>query len=93
VFDHVALRATQEVADGVQSRAERAGLASLWIDHGYCRSLYLRDPDGLVIELTVDAPRALAEAPSRRATAHADLARWLGGDHTPNNELRGSGAA
>jgi catechol 2,3-dioxygenase-like lactoylglutathione lyase family enzyme len=88
VFDHVALRATQEVAGAVVARAERAGVATLWIDHGYCRSLYLRDPDGLVIELTVDAPRALAEAPSRRASARADLARWLAGDHTPNNELR-----
>jgi len=22
----------------------------------------------------------------KAATAHADLAKWLGGDHTPNNE-------
>jgi catechol 2,3-dioxygenase-like lactoylglutathione lyase family enzyme len=91
VFDHVALNATQALADAVQQRAEREGVASLWIDHGYCRSLYLRDPDGLVIELTVDAPRALAEAPAHRASARAHLARWLAGDHTPNNELRPEG--
>ena len=87
-FDHVALAATAELQEQVTKRAEAAGLATLHIDHGYCRSLYLRDPDGLVVELTLDDPRARAEAAERRASAHADLARWLAGDHTPNNALR-----
>lgn len=92
-FDHVALAATAELVEQVTERAEAAGVATLLIDHGYCRSLYLRDPDGLVVELTVDDARALAEAADRRATAHADLARWLAGDHTPNNALRAEESA
>ena len=87
-FDHVALAATSEVQVAVEERAEKAGLETLVIDHGYCVSLYLRDPDGLVVELAVDHPRAVAEAPLRRRTAHADLKRWLAGDHTPNNDFR-----
>jgi catechol 2,3-dioxygenase-like lactoylglutathione lyase family enzyme len=87
-FDHVALTASTEVQERVRKAAEAAGVATMLVDHGYCRSLYLRDPDGLVVELTVDDPSALAEAPARRASAHADLARWLAGDHTPNNGLR-----
>ncbi len=89
-FDHVALAATREVQSSVEERAKKAGLPTAVIDHGYCLSLYIRDPDGLTVELTVDHPRAIAEAPERRTTAHADLERWLAGDHTPNNEFRTS---
>lgn len=88
MFDHVALRVDEEVQASVRARAEAAGLPAIVVEHGYCRSLYLRDPDGLIVELTLDDARALREMPSRRATAHDDLARWLGGDRTPNNALR-----
>jgi catechol 2,3-dioxygenase-like lactoylglutathione lyase family enzyme len=91
VFDHVALSATPEIHARVQERAKAGGVETLLIDHGYCRSLYLSDPDGLVIELTVDDPDALTSAPARRARARADLARWLAGDHAVNNELRTPG--
>jgi hypothetical protein len=42
----------------------------------------------LIIEITVDLPAAAAAAPERRATAHAELRRWLAGDHTDNNSYR-----
>jgi catechol 2,3-dioxygenase-like lactoylglutathione lyase family enzyme len=90
-FDHIAFTATKQVAEAAMARAAAAGVVARRIDHGYCVSYYLRDPDGLVVELTVDDPHARAEAPERRASAHADLARWLGGDHTPNNTLRAHG--
>lgn len=92
-FDHVALAAAPELQADIRKRAEAAGIDVMVVDHGYCRSLYLRDPDGLVVELTVDDPRAQAEAPVRRASARTDLARWLAGDHTPNNGLRRGGDA
>ncbi len=87
-FDHVALAVTADVQADIERRAGDAGVGSLVVDHGYCRSLYMRDPDGLIVELTVDDPRALREAPARRESARADLARWLAGDRTPNNALR-----
>lgn len=87
-FDHVALQATAALHDTVTARTKAAGIPTMLVDHGYCRSLYLRDPDGMIVELTVDDPGAVAEAPQRRASAHADLTRWLGGDRTPNNGRR-----
>lgn len=57
-------------------------------DHGYCRSLYTRDPNGLVVEFTVDTPDGRALAAHKREKAHADLRRWLAGGHTTNNALR-----
>jgi hypothetical protein len=36
----------------------------------------------------VDAPDAAQGASARRATAHAELKRWLAGDHTSNNTWR-----
>jgi len=91
VFDHVALQATAQVQADIQARARRAGIGTRLVDHGYCRSLYLRDPDGMLVEFTVDDDRALREAAARRERAHADLARWLAGDRTPNNGPRGEG--
>jgi glyoxylase I family protein len=90
-FDHVALNATREVQVAIERRAKQAGLATITMDHGYCVSLYVRDPDGLLVEITVDDSRALREAETRRASARADLERWLAGDHAPNNTLRSEG--
>ena len=42
----------------------------------------------MILELTVDNPEAAEGAGRRRATAHADLKRWLAGDHTSNNTWR-----
>lgn len=87
-FDHVALVATAEIQSGVRERATAADLPSLVIDHGYCSSLYVQDPDGLVIELAVDHPAAVADAAVHRERAHAELARWRAGDHRTNNVYR-----
>ncbi len=88
VYDHVALAATPEVQAAIEERAGAAGVPALLIDHGYCSSLYLSDPDGLLIEITVDNPAAVAGAAARRPTARAELERWLAGDHTDNNTFR-----
>ena len=70
------------------ARLAQAELAHRVVDHGYCRSLYVSDPDGSTLELTVDPPDVADIAAIRRADAHRELARWLGGDHRPNNDLR-----
>jgi catechol 2,3-dioxygenase-like lactoylglutathione lyase family enzyme len=88
VYDHVALHASAEVQSAIATRAEAAGVPAGIIDHGYCSSLYLADPDGLLIEVTVDHPAAVDDAAQRRDRAHAELERWLAGDHTDNNTFR-----
>ena len=89
-FDHIALAATDELQAEVTERAKRAGLETAVIDHGYCRSLYVRDPDGLTVELAVDHADAVAAAPELRRRAHQELTRWLAGDRTDNNTFRAS---
>jgi hypothetical protein len=61
------------------------------LEHGYCTSLYVSDPDGMIVEFAVDAPAAADGAAARRANAHAELARWLAGDHHSNNTFRPEG--
>jgi hypothetical protein len=58
------------------------------LEHGYCRSLSIKDPNGMLLEFTCDAPNAEQIAEERQADAHATLQRWLRGDHTSNNVYR-----
>jgi len=90
-FAHIALKIDRDAQDEVARRLADAGYeepATFVLEHGYCRSLYVRDPNGLLIELTADHPDAAVIAATRAASAHEDLARWLSGDHTSNNTYR-----
>lgn len=88
LFRHVALLIGADGQDEIRARAEAAGVETMTADHGYCRSLYLRDPNGLLLEFTVDHPDADRIEAIRKEMAHRDLARWLSGDHTSNNDWR-----
>jgi glyoxylase I family protein len=90
-FSHIALKVDRDSQDEVAERLAAAGYAepaTFVLEHGYCRSLYVRDPNGLLIELTVDHPDADAISATRAGSAHADLTAWLAGDHTSNNTYR-----
>ncbi|MFX4292021.1 VOC family protein [Streptomyces bohaiensis] len=92
---HIALKVDRETQDAVRDRLAEAGYAepeTFVVDHGYCVSLYTVDPNGLQLEFTVDHPEMERINAKRLRTAHADLARWLGGDHRSNNEWRVPGA-
>jgi catechol 2,3-dioxygenase-like lactoylglutathione lyase family enzyme len=88
LFRHVAMLVTSEQQEAIRSRAEDTGLEAMIADHGYCRSLYLTDPNGLLLEFTVDHPDVEKIDATRRDSAHSDLARWLSGDHSSNNDWR-----
>ena len=87
-YRHVALLVDSESQAGIRERAEVAGVGTLTIDHGYCKSMYLSDPNELILEFTVDHPEIDKIAALRKENAHADLARWLSGDHSSNNDWR-----
>ena len=90
-FSHIALKVDADSQDEVARRllVPRGGEpATFVLEHGYCRSLYVRDPNGLLIELTADHPDVESINATRAASAHEDLAKWLGGDHTSNNTYR-----
>lgn len=87
-FDHCGFLVEKATFEGMIARLEASGTAHRTINHGYCRSLYCRTPDGLNLEFVYDAPNVAELAAIRRADAHSELKRWLAGDHTPNNEWR-----
>jgi catechol 2,3-dioxygenase-like lactoylglutathione lyase family enzyme len=87
-FIHIALKTDEDTQQAIAKRLADANWEHYTLDHGYCRSLYATDPDGLKVEFTVDCADAEQIAIDRRRTAHADLERWLAGDHTSNNTYR-----
>lgn len=88
-FYHVAFNCTEEAQDGIRRRLDAAAYhrRSFTVDHGYCKSFYVTDPDGMNIEFAVDSDQVDHKAPPFM-NAHGELARWLAGDHTPSNALR-----
>lgn len=92
-FRHVALKVDRATQQALEQRLAAAGYTepqSFVLDHGYCRSLYVCDPNELLVEFTLDAPGAERIASERRADARATLDRWLAGDHASNNFHRGN---
>lgn len=88
-FRHLAMKVDQKAQDAIRDRLAEAGYdapQTYILDHGYCYSLYVFDPAQLLIEFTVDHSNVDAINAERLGKAHEDLARWLGGDHTPNND-------
>jgi glyoxylase I family protein len=90
-FHHIALQVDAETQRAIEQRIAAAGLKppeTYVLEHGYCRSVYVNDPNGLILEFTLDHPRAEQIASDRRADAHRELKRWLAGDHHSNNTYR-----
>ena len=87
-FDHVAFKVSDATYDELIARVKAHGVDVRETDHGYCRSMYITSPEGLIVEFTVDPPNAAEIDALRRADAHTELARWVAGDHRVNNDLR-----
>jgi len=90
-FHHIALAVDKETQQAIEARIEKAGIKppqTYVLEHGYCRSVYVVDPNNLVLEFTLDHPDVEKIARARRADAHQELKRWLAGDHTSNNMYR-----
>jgi catechol 2,3-dioxygenase-like lactoylglutathione lyase family enzyme len=90
-FRHIALHVDEDTQNEIQQRIEAAGYKepdTFVLEHGYCRSLYIVDPNGMILEFTVDAPDADDINAQRAKDAHSELKRWLAGDHSINNTFR-----
>ncbi|MEQ9495809.1 MAG: VOC family protein [Deltaproteobacteria bacterium] len=89
-FDHhVALEVdTKDDVLKFKEKVEAAGVDCMLIDHGYCYSVYMHDPNGMQVELTsrVDKSEEVLEAAAQ--TAHEDLKKWLAGVTEANNKFR-----
>lgn len=90
-FRHIALHVDAETQAAIEKRVSDAGWLpeqTFTLEHGYCRSFYTTDPNGMILEFTVDAPGADKINEDRHHDAHEVLQRWLAGDHTSNNNYR-----
>ncbi|MBL8549064.1 MAG: VOC family protein [Hyphomonadaceae bacterium] len=95
-FHHIALHVDKDAQQEIEARIKAAGYTEpghFVLEHGYCRSVYVTDPNGMIVEFCCDEPKALQRDEERRAKAHAELKRWLGGDHHSNNDYRTEEAA
>lgn len=86
---HLALECDAETQAKTKQRLEAAGYTTELKNHGYCVSLYVYDPNNLRLELTVDHPDVVNIHETLQADPHAHLRRWMSGDHTVNNDIRG----
>jgi catechol 2,3-dioxygenase-like lactoylglutathione lyase family enzyme len=90
-FRHIALNVDAAAQADLERRIVEAGIeppGTYILEHGYCRSVYVVDPDGMIVEFTRDADKADEINAMRLKDAHSELKRWLAGDHRPNNDVR-----
>jgi len=90
-FRHIALNVNPETQQGIEKRLVASGYREpqmYVLEHGYCRSVYVTDPNDMILEFTLDNPEAEKTALDRRKNARSELKRWLAGDHTSNNTYR-----
>ncbi len=77
-FDlHLAMEVTPEELDRMLAKGKAAGIHTRGpSDHGVMHSIYFRDPNGYVIELTAKTPSHDAAMDPARNGARAKLAAW-----------------
>jgi catechol 2,3-dioxygenase-like lactoylglutathione lyase family enzyme len=77
-FDlHIALEVEPDVLDAMLARGKAEGREVRGIsDHSFIRSIYFRDPNGYVIELTAKVPGRESAMDPRKNHARDILAKW-----------------
>lgn len=74
---HIALGVEPEVFDGMLQKAQAEGReVGGPVDHGFVRSIYFRDPNGYVIELTASTGTNEEIMNPAISKPHEALARW-----------------
>jgi catechol 2,3-dioxygenase-like lactoylglutathione lyase family enzyme len=90
-FHHIALKVDDATQADIEKRLKDHGFKepqSFVLEHGYCRSVYVTDPNGMIVEFTRDHPDVEKINQESLGKAHRELKRWLAGDHTSNNTYR-----
>ncbi len=77
-FDlHIALEVEEPTLREMFARGKASGIETRGIiDHGFIHSIYFRDPNGYVIELTTPVRKDGEEAEGARKSARTMLDRW-----------------
>jgi glyoxylase I family protein len=69
----------------LKAKLDEHGYQNCGINHGFCYSLYVRDPNGMLVEFVGDAVNELEINEAAAASAHQELAKWNNKDYSPNN--------
>jgi glyoxylase I family protein len=86
---HIALAVDSfEDVTNFKDRLDTHGYASVLMDHGYCYSLYFRDPNSMLVEITADPRDGIRITEEAAAKARSELDKWEGGDYSINNTYR-----
>jgi len=54
--NHIALKRNEEQTAVISGRLNEAGHGTYTLEHGWCRSTYVTDPNGISLEFCVDTP-------------------------------------
>lgn len=74
---HIALQVTRDDMMAMFAKGKAAGIETRGVaDHGFIESIYFRDPNGYVIELTAPTPDAVGMLTVARTEAHSALNLW-----------------
>ena len=77
---HIALEVDEPVLAEMMAQGKARGVETRGIsEHGFIRSIYFRDPNGYVIELTARMPNHDVEMDPRSNRARAKLDGWQAG--------------
>ena len=84
-FDlHIALEVDMPVLEAMLAKGQAAGLEVRGVsDHHFIQSIYFRDPNGYVIELTAKLPNHDAEMNPATNGARAKLDQWTANKRKP----------
>jgi len=88
-FRHIALKVDKAHQQDLLARVKAANYPVekyYFLEHGYCNSLYVLDPDNMIVEFCTDHPQVDKINADVLPKAHSELKRWLAGDHTPKND-------
>jgi glyoxylase I family protein len=86
---HIALAVDSfDVVTEMKQRLDAHGYPCALMDHGYCYSLYMRDPNGMLVEIAGDPPDGVRITEEAAAHARAELKKWEAGDYSINNTYR-----
>jgi len=74
---HIALEVDEAVLEPMMAKGRALGIETRGIsDHGFIRSIYFRDPNGYVIELTAKVPGHAQDTDPAVNEARAKLDHW-----------------
>jgi hypothetical protein len=62
--------------DAYKHKLQAAGVEVLEIDHGYCRSIYFYDPNGMRVELATNVSVTERFFADKYLSVDADIAAW-----------------